>query len=183
MDEHSKYLLLKHTIEDIFGVEAWYELKESGHLPTWKLYATRILKALKLSITDSVEIYDQQWMLDVTNCISTGEKNIKTEDSVDNVIASLSATLINLSFLQIGLKPSRGSSRGKYPLRKGQWRLDRYRSVVYLQTLKQRENQFCSIQQKKIGVDEQRKLRRQYRISKSTLTYEQWCNEKDSSGL
>lgn len=177
MNEYSKYLILKSSIEDLFGTEAWYALKESNHLPTWRKYAERTLKAIELSIKDTVEIYDNAWLREVEENIQRGVDGIKSQKSIDEIIAALAGSLINISFLQIGLIPRRKGQPDKYPLKKGKWRLNTYRQAIYLQTRLQHENLFIDMQRKKIGIEEQMELFGEHHSSKSNLSYSEWCRE------
>jgi len=149
MNEYAKYMILKSAIEDIFGSEAWYSLKESNHIPTWRKYAEKTLKAIEFSIKDTIEIYDDEWVHEIEENIQRGVKSLKGQDSIDEIIATLAGTLINVSFLQIGHMPSRKGSNRKYSMRKGKWCFNAYRQVAYLQTKEQKENIFFDKQRKK----------------------------------
>ncbi|MCF8720736.1 hypothetical protein [Nitrospina gracilis] len=177
MNEYSKYLILKSSIENLFGSDAWYALKESNHLKTWRKYAEKTLKAIELSIKDTVEIYDEEWMQEIEKNIQRGIEGIKLRKSIDEIIAVLCGTLINISFLQIGQIPGKKGSSHKYPLKKGKWRLNSYRQVIYLQTKAQKEDLFMDNQRSEIGSERQMQLLNEYYLSKSKLKYSEWCNE------
>jgi hypothetical protein len=177
MSEYTRYITLKSAIEDLFGEDAWYALKESPHLPTWRKYASKTLQAIEFSIKDTVEIYDDDWMREVETSISRGLEGIKAQKSIDEVVAVLAATLVRISFLQIGLAPMRRGTSRAYPLKKGKWNLSAYRQVVYLQTRTQKENYFMDGQRRKIGLDKQMELVREYKSSSSELTFAEWCFE------
>lgn len=182
MNTYTKYIPLKSTVEDLFGSDAWYALKESNHLGTWRKYAERIFKAVELSIKDSVEVYDPEWMDAVILCLRNGMENLNFASEIDDVIGVIAGTMVEMSFLQIGHMPRRKGRKGPFPLRKGEWRFNGFRSVVYLQTEKQRENRFLATQREKIGFDAQFDLISEYRSSKSVLSYPAWCDEKGVSG-
>jgi len=175
MNEYSKYLSLKSSIENLLGRDAWYALKESESISTWKKYLGKALKALRVSIHETVQICDDDWMSEVDYQIDEGLEDIKRAKSIDEIISCLAATLLNVSFLQTGLLPRRKGSVNSVSLRKEKWKHDVYRQVVYLQTPKQRESLFLSKQQKKIGVQAQMELFREYRRSGSELPYPEWC--------
>lgn len=122
----------------MFGEEAWYDLKESNHLPTWRKYAVKVLKAVKLAITDTVEICDQKWVDKVCSCLDRGIDLVNKMDEIDEIISVLAATMIEVSFWQVGFMPKHNGKEVKSPLRKGAWKLNRYRSVVYLQNKEQK---------------------------------------------
>lgn len=175
MNAYTKYLPLKSTLEDLFGREAWYELKESNHLGTWRKYAERTLKAVDLSVQDSVEIYDEDWMKEVSLCLRQGMERLKSAGAIDDVVGVLAGTMIELSFIQLGHMPRRKGRSDPFPLRKGEWRLNVFRSVAYFQTKAQREDRYLAEQHQRIGFDEQFDLMAEYRRSKSKLAYSEWC--------
>ena len=165
-------------MEGLFGSEAWYALKESNHLPTWRKYAQKCLRAIGRSIEDTVEIYDEEWLYQVHHQIDRGIAAIARNESIDEVIASLAGVLIEISFLQVGYMPQRTGSRHKYPIRAGAWKLNSFRSVAYLQTKEQAENLFWSKQQKQLGVREQMELHDEYARSQSGIPYSAWCEQQ-----
>lgn len=182
MNSYTKYLPVKSVLEDLFGSEAWYELKESNHVKTWRKYAEKTFKAVELSISDSVEIYDQEWMAEISQRLSRGLKELKLAHSIDEVLGVLAGTMIALSFTQIGHMPMRRGTPGPYPLRKGEWRLNGFRTAAYLQTKVQKEDRFLSIQRREIGFDRQFDLVAEYRASRSKLAYSEWCSQKLEAG-
>lgn len=180
MNAYTKYTRVKSAIEGIFGSDAWYALKESNHVPTWRRYAQKVLRAIRLSITDSIEVYDQEWLDQVCVCLDRGISDIGQENEIDEIIGVLAATTIEVSFLQIGSLPH-CSERTSVPLRKGSWKLNGHRSVVYLQTKEQKEAQFCYKQRKKIGFEAQLDLQATHHQSKSKLSYSEWCAQREDS--
>lgn len=179
VNAYTKYLPVKSALEDLFGSDAWYALKESNHLGTWRKYADKTLRAVELSITDSVEIYDEAWLGEVSSRLQEGKEQLRLADSIDEVVGVLAGTMIEMSFIQLGHMPRRKGQPGTYPLRKGEWRLNGFRSVVYVQTKAQKEDRFLSLQRQKIGFDEQFDLMAEYRRSKSQLAYSDWCRQKE----
>jgi hypothetical protein len=179
VNAYTKYLTLKSAIEDLFGSEAWYALKESNHLGTWRKYGERTLRAVEIAVKDTVEVYDEEWLSELCECVGRGIEAIRTADAIDEVVGAIAGTLVEVSFLQIGLMPRRKGRSGKYPVRKGKWKLNAYRSVAYLQTSEQREARFWGKQQKLIGFDDQLTLHAEYRKSKSKLPYSAWCAERE----
>ena len=175
MNEYSKYLSLKSSIENLLGTEAWYALKESESVSTWRKYLGKVLKALRVSIHETVQICDDDWLSEVDALVEQGLGSLKRQRSIDELISCMAATLLNVSFLQTGFLPRRKSSFNSVSLRKENWRHDSFRQVVYLQTPKQRESLFWSKQQKKLGVDKQMETFRRYRLSQSKLRYSEWC--------
>ncbi|MBY0475801.1 MAG: hypothetical protein K2Q13_12190 [Nitrosomonas sp.] len=180
MNEYKKYLVLKSALESIFGKAAWYALKESNHVPTWRKYGIKTLQIIKLAIEATVEIADEEWRQEINNLISDGIASLKTDQEIDEIISTLAGTLIQISFHQIGLMPNcRGSAKPSV-LKKGLWRLNLFRSVVYLQTQSQKEQLFLSNQRKEIGFDAQLGLQDKYRKSKTELSFSEWCKNEDN---
>ena len=178
MNEYTKYLVLKSAFEDLFGSEAWYALKESNHLLIWRKYAIKTLKAIKTSIDETIEIADNDWRKQVDLEIDGGIDRVKKDGSIDEIIATLAGTLIRISFMQIGNMPRRKGSRKVGSLRKEIWKLNAFRTVIYLQTREQKERLFWSNQQRNIGFENQIDLRTEYRRSRSNLSYSEWCEER-----
>ncbi len=175
MNEYKKYLFLKSAIEDLFGSDAWYALKESNHIPTWRKYGVKTLKAVGVAIAATVEISDDEWWHNIDKILSEGIERIKKDDNIDEIIATLAGTLIRVSFTQIGLMPNRKGSTNSGRLSKEEWRLNAFRSVIYTQTKEQKEHQFWSKQQRKIGVSAQLDLHDEYKQSKANIPYSEWC--------
>ena len=181
MNQYSKYLILKSAMENIFGPDAWYALKESNHVPTWRKYAEKMLKAIEFSIKDTVEIYDDEWIFEIEKSIQRGLENLKGKNAIDEIIAVLAGVLINVSFLQIGHMPRRSGKATKYSLRKGKWKFNSYRSVVYLQSKEQKENLFIDKQRIAIGFEKQQDLRGEHYRSQSKLPYSEWCENREKA--
>lgn len=178
-NEYTKYLHLKFVIERLFGSDAWYALKESNHIPTWRKYGIKTLRAIAVSIEATVEVFDGVWRKDIDAEIAEGIERIKACKEIDEIIASLAGTLICVSFMQIGHMPNRRSAPKPPTLRKDAWRFDAFRTVTYTQTKKQKEQLFYVRQQREIGHDAQFELRVKYRQSKSKLPYSEWCVQEE----
>lgn len=177
MNSYSKYLPVKSAIEDLFGAKAWYALKESNSIPTWRKYTEKTLRAVQVSIHQTVKHYDKEWMCEVDEAIERGLKQSKECKSIDDLIAVLAGTLINVSFLQIGYMPRRAGSDRNITLRKESWDLSVHRNVVYLQSSEQREDYFWGKQQRELGFQNQMEIHREYTSSKSKLPYSEWCEQ------
>lgn len=122
-----------------------------------------------MSIKDSVEIYDDEWMGEISSCLRQGIEQLKLANTIDEIVGVLAGTMIEVSFIQIG----------HMPRRKGKWQLNGFRSVAYLQTKLQKEDRFLSVQRRKIGFDEQFDLMAEYRRSRSKLAYSEWCAQRE----
>jgi hypothetical protein len=132
----SQHYALKQTLEEIFGKDAWYDLKECTSLSKWKKRLCALLAAIKISIHETVRIADPEWFEEADALLERGNSAIKIAKSSDELFSTLSAFLIRLAFHQIGFIPRRITMK-KVTLAKAYWRLDLKRSVQYVQTLDQ----------------------------------------------
>lgn len=181
MNSYTKYIGVKSVMEDLFGSDAWYALKETNHVPTWRKYADKTLRTVRLAITDTVEICDPEWLDNVCTCIDEGIARLKSQKEIDEIIGVLAGTMIEVSFWQVGNMPRRKGRKVRPTLRQGSWNLNGHRSVIYLQTKKQREAQFIAEQRRKIGFEAQLDLQAEHRRSKSPLSYLEWCGQQQGS--
>lgn len=127
-------IALKKLMEQVFGGKAWTELKHCQHLPTWKKYSKRLVKAIEVSIYSTVKITDDDWIEQVKFEVEHGIKTIENSKELDILFANLSACLATISFLQIGFIPIRGSNENAATKEGENWKLDCFRSVQYVQT-------------------------------------------------
>lgn len=173
----SSLFSLKSTLERLFGKKAWYELKESTSVSLWRKYAVKTLEAIRISINETIEIRDENWIISIEENIEFGITALRAAKSIEEIIGSLSSTLIQQTFLQIGQMPN-CVHRKQVTLRKTQWKLDTYRSVQVIQSPNQREALFWSKQQKEIGFPAQRDLMFEYNRSRTSLPFSKWCESK-----
>ena len=82
-------MILKSAIEDLFGSNAWYALKESNHIPTWRKYAINTIRAIELSIKDTIEIYDEDWISQIEECVLRGKSEINRQKSLAKVFPAV----------------------------------------------------------------------------------------------
>jgi len=75
----SHMIMLKSAIEQLLGSNAWYELKETTSLTPWRKNVLKLLKAIRISIEESVEIRDQGWFEAVIENLARGEVRSKDE--------------------------------------------------------------------------------------------------------
>lgn len=170
----SQYCALKFAIKQLLGNQAWLDLKECTSLSTWRAYVLKLIKAVRVSIEESVEVRDQMWMDAVIDNLKRGTESVKSSKDIDSLLSGFSATLLRQVFLQIGTIPNHQSAR-RVTLRRETWRLNYHCSV---QSLAQVEAVFWSEQQRRIGIERQMELHYEYRVSKSKLPFSQWCRER-----
>jgi hypothetical protein len=175
----SQHFALKGALERTFGKKAWLDLKECTSVAKWKKYTSKLLRAMRIAIEETVRVRDDDWFEEICQHIEHGLKITEAAKEFDELLSALSATLVPLVFLQIGLVPHR-TLNPKATLSRKDWRLDGFRTVQYVQTNEQLEAVFWSKQQRSLGVDRQMDLREKYRASKSKVPYSRWCAEQIS---
>ncbi len=175
----SHKIMLKSAIEQLLGSDVWYELKETTSFIPWRKNVLKLLKAIRISIEESVVIRDQGWFEAVMENIARGEEGVKTSKDIDDLLSCFTATLLRQVFLQIGTLPNR-KGQSIVSLKKDNWRLNGQRSVQYVQSRTQIESMFWSEQQKRIGFEKQMELCNEHRRSKSALPYSEWCRQREA---
>ncbi|MBI4792933.1 MAG: hypothetical protein HY789_09480 [Deltaproteobacteria bacterium] len=130
---------LKALVEKLFGNRAWLEIKHATSLPRWKKYAERILSAIETSAKATIEIADNEWFEELSKLINHGKTRIKTSKNTEQLFANLSASLAEVSFFQIGQVPDHSRFKQTTLRHPGNWKLDSFRSVQYVQNCKQAE--------------------------------------------
>ena len=173
----SQHHAIETTFEQTFGNEVLLDLKECTSIAAWKKYTTKVLRAMRLAVEETTQVRDDAWFAEISEHIEHGLRITESAKSIDELLSGLSATLIRVVFLQIGMFPNR-SEFPKVTLTRANWRLDKFRTVQYIQSRKQVEDLFWSKQQKELGVEKQMKLRDQHRASRSKAPYSQWCAEQ-----
>ena len=129
---------LKHLFESLFGRNAWLEIKHSTDLGQWKKYSLRVLSALEVSAKATVQVADEEWFGQFTSTIEHGKRRVNSSKDFEQLFASLAASLGEISFLQLGMMPMRSTQENISLRHHGNWKLDRYRSVQYVQSAEQR---------------------------------------------
>ena len=175
----SHMIMLKSAIEQLLGSDAWYELKETTSFIPWRKNILKLLKVIRISIEESVEIRDQAWIEAVNENLARGEEGARTSKNIDELLSCFTATLLRQVFLQIGALPERTGQPG-VSLKKENWRLNGQRSVQYVQSRTQIESMLWNEQQNRIGFKRQMELRNEHRRSKSALPYSEWCRQHEA---
>ena len=65
---------LKTAMEQLLGREAWSSLKETTSVAVWRKYILKTLKAIRLSIRETVRVRDEAWADAIEENLSRGEK-------------------------------------------------------------------------------------------------------------
>lgn len=133
-----RYYSLKATLERVWGKGTYSDLKHCSDVRIWKRYLQRTLEAIELSISETVQIADPAWFEEVAAILEMGAERLHDTGDFDELFQAFAATLIELSFHQIGLCPQRVMSN-RATLRRGGWKLNAYRSVQYVQSGEQKE--------------------------------------------
>jgi hypothetical protein len=131
---------LKNLFENLFGRKAWRDLKESIDIQRWKKYCSRLLSAIEVSVQATVQVADEEWFNELSSEVEHGKEMIKLSEDFEQLFAALAASLGTISFLQLGLVPKRLTQENITLRHPTNWKLDRYRSVQYVQNEEQRKN-------------------------------------------
>lgn len=131
---------LKSFIENLFGRRAWLEIKHATDLRTWRKYSIRIIEAVRFSASVNVQISDPQWMEELNHTTEFGIERMKRASSLEELFSSLAATLGQLNFLQMGRIPMNVTHKQVTLRHPGNWKLNQFRSVQYVQSKQQAEN-------------------------------------------
>ena len=129
---------LKAVFEQILGKRAYRKLKETAGLADWKVETRKLLKAIELSIAETVKVADTELYKEANQILELGRIHIKGVKDISELFASLSATLTRIVFLQIGYMPTHGRVES-VSLTARNWNLACVRSVQYVQSIAQKE--------------------------------------------
>lgn len=133
-----RYYALRSLFERVWGKDPYLELKRCSDLKVWKRYRERTLRATKMAASDTVLIVDDAWYDEFSEIIRHGIERVKAAEAFDELFQCLAATYAEASFHQLGLMPSHRLTN-RVQLRKGNWQLDAFRSVQYVQSAEQKE--------------------------------------------
>ena len=150
--------MLKAAIEQLLGENAWYALKETTSISVWRKHLQKVLQAIRVAFRQTVKVRDASLAAVVEDNLARGEHAIGVATDIDGLLSAFSATLLRQIFIQLGTVPRRRPG-GKVTLDKKFWELDAFRSVQYVQSVEQLENEFLSRQQQEIGPSAQASLR------------------------
>lgn len=131
---------VKALVERLFGNAAFMKIKMGGSMSNWRGMGIRILDAVALSVTSTVQIADEDWFKEVSHAIQHGKEGVRTAQTIDQLQSHLLATLAELVFIQLGNFP-RHPLHKTTPLAAEWWTLDGFRTVQYVQSPLQKENQ------------------------------------------
>lgn len=168
---------LKSSIEQVLGRQAWYDLKETTSVATWRRYVMKLFDAIELSVETTVTIRDDDWIADIRSNLAHGRDLTIIAKTPEDAIAALSGTLLRQVFLQLGSAPF-SRSGDKTPLKPAHWDFSGFRSVQYVQSEQQREELFLSKQRKVIGFEAQIDLQAEHRSAKTRQPYSEWCAQR-----
>lgn len=132
-----QYYPMKQFFETILGRRSFAQVKDYGPLSSWRAESEKLLTAIGLAAKATVEVADDEWRTEVQDLLTRGLSRIKSVKSIDELFASLAATLGELAFLQLGFVP-RGHYKEEWiPMVLGNWKLTPVRTVQYVQSRKQ----------------------------------------------
>jgi hypothetical protein len=131
---------VKALVEKLFGCAAFMRIKMGGSMSDWRGAGLKLLDAIDLSVKSTVEIADGDWFKEVAEAIAHGKEGVRDAETIDALQSRLVATLAQLVFIQLGNFP-RHPLHKTTPLTAEWWTLKGYRTVQYVQSPHQKENQ------------------------------------------
>ena len=137
----SQYYPMKAIFERVLGKASFMKVKDCGSFSNWKVESIKLLKAIDLSIKATVEVADEEWKAEINTEIQHGILLVKNCNDIDELFASLAATLTKITFLQIGFFPKGHRNAERIALIPQNWKLNPVRSVQYVQSPSQKEAQ------------------------------------------
>lgn len=132
-----KFYALKSLFENIWGDGTYIELKHCSDLKVWKSYCERTLRATQIAASDTVVIADEAWHGELSSIVEKGIRSMKAAQDFTDLFQYFAAMYAEISFHQLGHMPRRRIGK-RSRLQKGNWRLDEYRSVQYVQNNEQK---------------------------------------------
>jgi hypothetical protein len=135
----SQFYPLKTVLEGLLGHRVYLRLKETATLRDWKDEIQKLLRAIKIAIKSTVDIADDDWFAEIDSILELGKTQTAESKTATELFASLSATLSQMVFLQIGFFPLGRQQIEKIPITKERWTLRSVRTVQYVQNSKQRD--------------------------------------------
>lgn len=145
----SQFYPLKAALDQILGKRTYRRLKETADFSDWKREITKLLKAIELSIIETVKVADAEFHTEVKQILELGRAQTKGAKEISELFAALSATLTRLTFLQIGFMHGHHNVE-LVPLAQKNWNLSCVRSVQYVQSVEQRKT-VQLIEDRKLG--------------------------------
>jgi hypothetical protein len=134
----SQFYPLKAAFEQILGKRTYRKLKETATLSDWKVETKKLLKAIELSLTETVKVADAEFHKEAKQILDLGCAHTKSAKDISELFAGLSATLTRVVFLQIGYIPAHDRVES-ISLTQKNWNLACVRSVQYVQSSEQKE--------------------------------------------
>lgn len=134
----SQFYPLKAALEQVLGKRTYRKLKETATLSDWKVETKKLLKAIELSIIETVKVADEDFYKEAKQILELGHAHIKSTKEISELFAILSATLTRLAFLQIGYIPAHDRVES-VSLTQKNWNLTCVRSVQYVQSAEQKK--------------------------------------------
>lgn len=135
----SQFYPLKAALEQILGNRTYRKLKETATLSDWRLETKKLLKAIELSINETVRVADAEFHTETKAILELGQTHITAAKEISELFASLAATLTRLAFLQIGYIPTHHGIES-ISLAQKNWNLSYVRSVQFVQSVEQKKS-------------------------------------------
>jgi hypothetical protein len=129
-------LALKFALEEVLGIDAWLQLKDTKSLTAWRGSLLKAIEATSVATQSTIKVCDPGWMSEANRIIERGKESIGSAKNIQDAIAGFSACYLRLSFHQLGQLPNYRGRKGRRAV-PSNWVLDGVRSVQYVQSKKQ----------------------------------------------
>ena len=126
-------------IHQLYGGQDYTIIKSYNDPLSAKKYYLKIIKSIRFSIEETISITDnnhKEELLQTIDRFKTRIKSARTFEQLDQLMITFQSEII---FLLIGFLPNRRRTN-KVINSRGNWKLDNYRQIQYIQTNEQKKN-------------------------------------------
>jgi hypothetical protein len=131
-------------IQQLYGQDSYTEFKDHQDIELVKKYYLKLLCSYSKAIKDNIDITDKYQLKSLQKILDQGHTYLKKGKSfseIDQIFVSLQTELI---FQLLGQIPDR-SLKPNVTNRTGNWKLNMFRQIQYIQNSKQKENLILEI--------------------------------------
>ena len=135
-------------IHQLYGGQDYRIIKSYNDPLSAKKYYLKIIKSIRFSIEETISITDnnhKEELLQTIDRFKTRIKSARTFEQLDQLMITFQSEII---FLLIGFLPNRRRTN-KVINSRGNWKLDSYRQIQYIQTNEQKKNLIFKVVQGK----------------------------------
>ena len=132
----------------LYGEEAYFEMNDYPNFLTYKKQFVKLLNTLKIVIENNVNHADNEYKKRLIEVVEVANK--KASNSTEGVILFqiIIECQTKIVFMLIGNQPENFSSKKIVTNNKHNWKLNKFRTIVYLQTEEQKEKYILDLMKK-----------------------------------